>query len=104
MAILIDENTRVVVQGITGKTGKFHTEQMLAYGSKIVAGVTPGRGGQTADDITVFNTLEEAVKETGANASAVFVPPPFAADAILEAVDAEVPLVVCITEGIPVMD
>jgi succinyl-CoA synthetase alpha subunit len=104
MAILVDKNTRVVVQGMTGKTGQFHTEQMLAYGTKIVGGVTPGRGGESFKDVPVFNTLREAVKKTGANASCIFVPPPYAADAILEAVDAEIPLVVCITEGIPVMD
>ncbi len=104
MAILIDKNTRVLVQGMTGKTGQFHTEQMLAYGTKIVGGVTPGRGGESYKDVPVFDTFRDAVKQTGANASCVFVPPPFAADAILEAIDAEIPLVVCITEGIPVMD
>ncbi len=104
MSILVDKNTKLVVQGMTGSVGKFHTEQMLGYGTKVVAGVTPGRGGQSFMDVPVFNTMREAVKQTGANASCIFVPPPFAADAILEAVDAEVPLVVTITEGIPVMD
>ncbi len=104
MSILVDENTRLVVQGMTGNVGQFHTEQMLGYGTKVVAGVTPGRGGESFMDVPVFNTMREAVKQTGANASCIFVPPPFAADAMLEAVDAEVPLVVTITEGIPVMD
>lgn len=105
MSILIDENTRVVVQGITGSEGSFHTEQMLAYGTKVVAGVTPGKGGiKVFDKIPVFNTVEEAVKKEGANASIIFVPAPFAADAIMEAVDAGVELVVAITEGIPTQD
>ncbi len=104
MSILVDKNTKLVVQGMTGSVGKFHTEQMLGYGTKVVAGVTPGRGGQSFMDVPVFNTMREAVKQTGADASCIFVPPPFSADAILEAVDAEVPLVVTITEGIPVMD
>ena len=104
MSIMVDKNTRVLVQGMTGNTGQFHTEQMLTYGTKVVAGVTPGRGGESFMDVPVFNTVRDAVKQTGADASCVFVPPPFAADAILEAIDAEVPLVCVITEGIPVMD
>ena len=104
MSILVDENTRVVVQGITGSEGSFHTRQMVAYGSKVVAGVTPGKGGQNLDGIPVFNRVEDAVTEEGANASCIFVPAPFAADAIVEAVDAGVDLVVCITEGIPVLE
>jgi len=104
MSILVDKNTKLAVQGMTGSVGKFHTEQMLSYGTKVVAGVTPGRGGQSLMDVPVFNTMREAVKQTGANASCIFVPPPFAADAILEAADAEIPLVAAITEGIPVMD
>jgi len=104
MSILVDKDTRLVVQGMTGSVGKFHTEQMLGYGTKVVAGCTPGKGGQSLMDVPIYDTMREVVKQTGANASAIFVPPPFAADAILEAVDAEVPLVVCITEGIPVMD
>jgi len=104
MSILVDERTRVVVQGITGKEGMFHTQQMLEYGTKIVAGVTPGKGGQEIDGIPVFNTVAGAVREGGANASAIFVPPAFAADAILESADAGIPLVVCLTEGIPTMD
>ncbi len=105
MSILIDENTRLVVQGITGGEGSFHTRQMIDYGTNVVAGVTPGKGGQKFDDkIPVFNTVEDAVKETGANASVVFVPPAFAADAIIEAAAAGVDLVVCIAEGIPTLD
>ena len=104
MSILIDENTRVVVQGITGSEGSFHTKQMVAYGSKVVAGVTPGKGGQNVDGIPVFNRVEDAVVYEGANASCIFVPAPFAADAIVEAVDAGVDLVVCITEGVPVLE
>jgi succinyl-CoA synthetase alpha subunit len=105
VSILVDRNTRVVVQGITGSAGSFHSEQMLAYGTKVVAGVTPGRGGtRFQGQVPIFNTVEQAVRETGANASAVFVPPPFAADSILEAADAGIPLVVAITEGIPVLD
>ncbi|MCH8982334.1 succinate--CoA ligase subunit alpha, partial [candidate division KSB1 bacterium] len=101
MSILVDENTRVVVQGITGGEGSFHTRQMIEYGTNVVAGVTPGKGGQKFDDkVPVFNTLNEAVAETGANASAIFVPPPFAADAIMESADAGITLVGCITEGI----
>lgn len=104
MSILIDENTKVVVQGITGGEGTFHTERMKEYGTKVVAGVTPGKGGQTHLDVPVFNTVAEAVEKTGANASAIFVPPYFAADAVMEAADAGVELVVCITEGIPTFD
>jgi len=104
VSILVDKNTRVVVQGITGKEGSFHTGQMIAYGTRIVAGVTPGKGGSEHDGVPVFDTLADAVRETGANASVIYVPPPFAADAIMEAADAELPLAVCITEGIPAMD
>jgi len=104
MSILIDENTRVVVQGITGGEGTFHTERMLEYGTKVVAGVTPGKGGLTHLNVPVFNTVEDAVRKEGANAAAIFVPPYFAGDAIMEATDAGVDLVVCITEGIPTFD
>lgn len=104
MSILVDERTRVVVQGITGNEGMFHTRQMVEYGTKVVAGMTPGKGGQTMDGIPVYNTVFEAVKQTGANASAIFVPPAFAADAILEAADTGIPLIVCLTEGIPTID
>lgn len=104
MAILVDKNTRVVVQGITGKEGSFHALQCKAYGTQVVAGVTPSKGGQKVEDIPVFNTVESAVKETSANCSLIFVPPAFAADAIVEALDAGIELVVCITEGIPVRD
>ena len=104
MSILVDEKTRVVVQGMTGSEGMFHTRQMVEYGTKVVAGMTPGKGGQTMDGIPVYNTVMEAVKQTGANASAIFVPPAFAADAILEAADARIPLIVCLTEGIPTID
>ena len=104
MSILANKETRVLVQGITGKQGQFHTEQMLAYGTKIVGGVTPGKGGQTIFDLPIFNTVAEAVAETGANASVIYVPPAFAADSILEATDAGIRLIVCITEGIPVKD
>ncbi len=104
MAIFVDKNTRVLIQGITGKEGQFHTEQCQNYGTNIVAGVTPGKGGQSFNGIPVFNSVAEASRETGANASMIVVPPPFAAEAILEAVDAGLDLVVCITEGIPVMD
>jgi succinyl-CoA synthetase alpha subunit len=104
MSILVDKKTRVVVQGITGNEGLFHTRQMVEYGTKVVAGVTPGKGGQRIEGIPVFNTVMEAVKETSANASAIFVPPSFAADAILEAADAGVSIIVCLTEGIPTLD
>ena len=104
MSVWVDENTRVIVQGITGKQGAFHTEQMLAYGTKIAAGVTPGKGGQTLLGVPVFQTVAEAKKATQANASVIYVPPRFAADAILEAADAGIELVVCITEGIPILD
>jgi succinyl-CoA synthetase alpha subunit len=104
MSILVDRNTRVIVQGFTGREGSFHSQQCIAYGTQIVGGVVPGKGGQTHLDRPVFNTASEAVKATGANASLIFVPPPFAADAMMEAADAGVALVVCITEGIPVED
>ena len=104
MSVLIDKNTRVVVQGITGREGSFHAQQMLDYDTKVVAGVTPGKGGTKHLGVPVFNTVAEAVAKTGANASIIFVPPPFAADAILEAVDSNLPLVICITEGVPALD
>ena len=104
MSVLVDKNTRLVVQGITGKEGTFHTKQMVEYGTQVVAGVTPGKGGTTHENIPVFNTVEDAVREAGANTSVIYVPPPFAADAIIEAADAGVALVVCITEGIPAID
>lgn len=104
MSILIGKDTRVICQGITGSQGTFHTEQAIAYGTKMVGGVTPGKGGQTHVGLPVFDTVDEAVKQTGADASVIYVPPPFAADSILEAIDAQVPLIICITEGIPVTD
>jgi len=104
MSILIDENTRAIVQGITGNEGRFHTRQMLDYGTRIVGGVTPGKGGGEVEGVPVFDTVAEAVKETGADASIIFVPPAFAADAIMEAAEAGIDLVVCLTEGIPVND
>ncbi len=104
MSILIDQNTRVLVQGFTGREATFHSEQSMAYGAKIAGGVVPGKGGQTHLGLPVFNTVREAVKATGANASVIFVPPPFAADGIMEAADAGLDLVVCITEGIPAAD
>ena len=104
MSIIVNKETKLLVQGITGKEGQFHTRACVEYGTQVVAGVTPGKGGQKMDDIPVFNTVGGAVKATGADASMIFVPPPFAADAIMEAADAEVPLIVCSTEGIPVMD
>ena len=104
MSIFVDNNTRLLVQGITGKEGQFHARQCIAYGTHVVGGVTPGKGGQKMDDVPVFNTVREAVEQAGANCSMVFVPPAFAADAIMEATDAGVELIVAITEGIPVMD
>jgi len=104
MAIYVDDNTRAIVQGFTGNEGTFHAEQCIAYGTKIVGGVTPGKGGQTHLDLPVFNTVADAKKETNANASIIFVPPPFAADAIMEAADAGIELIICITENIPVLD
>src|SRR5579859_8050172 len=110
MSILVDENTRLLVQGITGREGSFHAQQAIDYGTRVVAGVTPGKGGtyvvssNSSKGVPVFNTVKEAVEETGANVSVIFVPPPFAADAIMEAADAGLPLIVCITEGIPTFD
>ncbi len=104
MSVLVDKNTQLIVQGLTGKEGTFHALQMRDYGTNIIGGVTPGKGGTTHEGFPVFNTVAEAVDETGANASIIYVPPPFAADAIMEAADAGVPLIVCITEGIPALD
>src|ERR1700716_4317437 len=104
MSVLVDKSTRLVVQGITGKEGTFHTKQMVEYGTNVVGGVTPGKGGTTHEGIPVFNTVADAVKHAGANASGIYVPPAFAADAIMEAADAGIPVVVCITEGIPTLD
>jgi succinyl-CoA synthetase alpha subunit len=104
MSVLVDKNTRVIVQGLTGREGSFHAQQMIQYGTKVVGGVTPGKGGTKHLDVPVFDTVAEAVRQTGANASVIFVPPPYAADAILEAFDAALSLVICITEGIPALD
>jgi len=104
MSVLVNEMTRVIVQGLTGREGGFHASQMIAYGTKVVGGVTPGKGGTLHNDVPVFNTVAETVRATQANAAAIFVPPPFAADAMLEAIDAGLPLVVCITEGVPTLD
>ena len=104
MSIFVSKNTKVITQGMTGDTGTFHTQAALDYGTQMVGGVTPGKGGTTHIGLPVFDTVAEAVTKTGADASVIYVPPPFAADSILEAIDAEVPLVVCITEGIPVLD
>ena len=104
MSVLVNERTRVVVQGLTGREGTFHAEQMIEYGTKVVAGVTPGKGGTLHIQVPVFNTVADAVRETGADVSLIFVPPPYAADAVLESLDAAVPLIICITEGIPTLD
>jgi succinyl-CoA synthetase alpha subunit len=104
MSIIVDKNTRVIVQGVTGNEGLFHTRQMVEYGTRIVGGVTPGKGGQAVDGIPVFNTVAQAVRETGANASVIFVPPAFSADAVMEAADAGLKTIVCMTEGIPTLD
>jgi succinyl-CoA synthetase alpha subunit len=104
MSILVNESTKLLVQGLTGKEGTFHAKACAAYGTKVVGGVTPGKGGTTHEGWPIFNTVADAVKQTGANATVIFVPPPFAADAIMEAADADIPLIVCITEGVPVVD
>jgi succinyl-CoA synthetase alpha subunit len=104
MAVLLDRNTRLIVQGLTGREGTFHAKAAAAYGTKVVGGVTPGKGGTTHEGWSIFNSVHDAVRETGANATVIFVPPPFAADAIMEATDAAIPLAVCITEGIPTID
>jgi succinyl-CoA synthetase alpha subunit len=104
MSVLVNDKTKLLVQGATGREGTFHTEQMIEYGTKVVGGVTPGKGGSIHIGVPVFNTVSEAARATGANASVIFVPPPFAADAILEAIEAALPLVICITEGVPVLD
>jgi succinyl-CoA synthetase alpha subunit len=104
MSVLVDQNTRLIVQGLTGREGTFHAKACAAYGTQVVGGVTPGKGGSTHEGWPIFNTVADAVRETGANATVIFVPPPYAADAIMEAVDAELPLIVCITEGVPARD
>src|SRR6266404_7878997 len=104
MSILVNKSTRVLTQGITGATGQFHTKACKEYGTQMVAGVTPGKGGAAFEGIPIFDTVARAVHETGANATVIYVPPPFAADAILEAAEAEIPLIICITEGVPVLD